>query len=539
MSPSRIAVLLCSNEARPEKRPSLERLAAFAATLDDVVFVELFQGDLTPSDRARVAKKLVQHRPDRAVLVGTSFRGIEPQYRELVVASGIGSGMVEVVNLGWPSNSNAVAPPSDANARTLLRMAIAKCRLLSPSILVRTDILRRAVVLGNGLCATVVSLELVTQGFDVDMLLIGNELISLDGYAFPDDSSRSDAATKMASMHPSSRIRLHHISEVSSIKGFAGDFEITFKGIDGNESVKGGAIVLAQEPELVGTERENSSVMTNSSFRSMIDADAAVPKVVVFVEGSPGKGSCPAQGTTAAIENALAIKKRRPEMQVYVLAKDIDAPGAFERTYHRAQGSGIVFVRGDFSYRNLEEDPGSLIINDPVAGEVRIRPSLIVRDATFDIRANSDFAKKLGLRSSGDGMAQRFSTRLHAGETAREGVYVCHGLGASILASDNISEASAVASSVSELLSKSFLEHGAETAFVDEEKCSACLACVRICPYDAPLIGEKGKAEIQIARCQGCGMCVSLCPSKAIDQRGWTDAQLSVEIMIASKGERE
>jgi heterodisulfide reductase subunit A len=114
---------------------------------------------------------------------------------------------------------------------------------------------------------------------------------------------------------------------------------------------------------------------------------------------------------------------------------------------------------------------------------------------------------------------------------------VCQGLNASLLASDNISEACAVSSSVSELLSRSFLEHGAEVAFVDKEKCSACLACVRICPYDAPLLDEKGKAEIQVAICQGCGMCVSLCPSKAIDQMRWTDAQLSAEIAIASKGE--
>jgi heterodisulfide reductase subunit A-like polyferredoxin len=132
-------------------------------------------------------------------------------------------------------------------------------------------------------------------------------------------------------------------------------------------------------------------------------------------------------------------------------------------------------------------------------------------------------------------MVKGLSTRLHAGETVKEGVFVCQGLNASVLASDNISEACAVASSVSELLSRSFLEHGAEVAFVDKEKCSACLACVRICPYDAPLIGEKGKAEIQVASCQGCGICVSLCPSKAIDQWRWSDANLSAEITTASK----
>lgn len=539
MNPSRIAVLICFKEGGLEKRPDLERLASFARTLDDVVMTESLDGALTPSDRDRIVEKLVLHRPDRAVFVGTSFWEIEPHCRELIVASGIAPGMVEVINLGWPLDSAPRGSSSDANARTLLRMAIAKCQLLSPSILVRTDILRSAIVLGNGLGAAVVSFELVAQGFDVDVLLIGTEPIGLGVYAFPDEPSRLDAASKMASIRFSSRVRLHRHCEILSVKGSAGDFEITFKGADGSEGVKGGVIVLAQEPDLVGNWQGDLSVITNSALRDMINANLTFPKVIVFIGGSIEKDSCPAKGTTATIENALVIKKKRPETQVYVLARDIDAPGVFEKTYQTAQRSGVMFVRGDFSYHFLPEDPGRLIIHDPVVGEVSIRPGLVVRDVVFDLRSNSHLIRKLGLRSNDDGTVQGLSTRLHAGETTKEGVFICRGLGASVLASDNISEASAVASSVSELLSKAFLEHGAEVAFVDKEKCSACLACVRICPYDAPLIGEKGKAEIQITICQGCGMCVSLCPSKAIDQRRWIDAQLSAEIMTASKGEKE
>jgi heterodisulfide reductase subunit A len=405
-----------------------------------------------------------------------------------------------------------------------------------PPALVRTDVIRRAIVLGNGLSSAIVSLELAAQGFDVDLFPIGEEL-EPTVYAFHNEQCRKDAISKMASMHTSPRIRSHHGCEISSVKGHAGDFEMIFDQAGESRRVKGGAIVLAHEPDLVDGRSGQRSVVTNGSLRAMIDANEPIPNVVVFIESSDGKGNCPAQGTTASIETALAIKMRRPDASVYVLARDVDAPGTFERTYQMAQKSGVIFVRGDLSYRFLLGDPVTMIIDDPVAGEVRIHPDMIVREAAFDLRSNSQLARMLGLRSSDNGIVKCFSTRLHAGETLREGVFVCQGLNASILASDNISEACAVASSVSELLSKSFLEHGAEVAFVDKEKCSACLACVRICPYDAPLIDEKGKAEIQVASCQGCGMCVSLCPSKAIDQMRWTDAQLSAEIAIASKGE--
>jgi heterodisulfide reductase subunit A len=403
--------------------------------------------------------------------------------------------------------------------------------------LVRTEVVKKAVVLGNGLSAALISVELAGQGYDVDILMPGNELVDLSLYAFPDDYSRNDAAEKIKRNVSSPSIRMHRDCEISSLIGSAGDFEIAFTEANGNGIIKGGAIVFAQDPFLLGGEHSASQI-SNSELRDRIEAYALIPNVVVFIEGSGVRGSCPAQGTAASIENALVIKNRRPETQVYILTRDVGALGAFERTYQIAQEKGIVFFRGDYSYRFAKWEPCGLIVSDPIVGEVRICPDLIVRDEAFELGANSNLARKLGLSLSREGQALGFSTRLHAGETIREGVFVCHGIGASILASDNISEAYAVASSVSEMLSKDFLEHGTEAAFVDKEKCSACLACVRICPYDAPFIDDKGKAEIGVTSCQGCGICVSLCPSKAIDQRNWTDAQLSAKIAIASKGAR-
>lgn len=53
----------------------------------------------------------------------------------------------------------------------------------------------------------------------------------------------------------------------------------------------------------------------------------------------------------------------------------------------------------------------------------------------------------------------------------------------------------------------------------DEELCVHCLTCVRICPYDVPIINEDGKVTIRNEQCQACGLCLSACPVYAIKFR--------------------
>jgi formate dehydrogenase beta subunit len=49
-----------------------------------------------------------------------------------------------------------------------------------------------------------------------------------------------------------------------------------------------------------------------------------------------------------------------------------------------------------------------------------------------------------------------------------------------------------------------------------EEKCIACLTCVRVCPYGVPVVRAAGKVDIRVDQCQACGICVSECPARAI-----------------------
>jgi 2-oxoacid:acceptor oxidoreductase delta subunit (pyruvate/2-ketoisovalerate family) len=80
------------------------------------------------------------------------------------------------------------------------------------------------------------------------------------------------------------------------------------------------------------------------------------------------------------------------------------------------------------------------------------------------------------------------------------------------------------------MLSKQYLTLSGVKARVDQDKCAACLICVRVCPYEVPRINEEGVSEIDKALCQGCGICASECPAKAIELNWFEDLQITSEI---------
>ena len=68
-------------------------------------------------------------------------------------------------------------------------------------------------------------------------------------------------------------------------------------------------------------------------------------------------------------------------------------------------------------------------------------------------------------------------------------------------------------------------------AAVDEERCSACLNCLEVCPFSAIDTVEKdGRlvARVQQSLCTGCGNCASTCRVRAIEVSGFKDDQIYV-----------
>jgi len=104
-----------------------------------------------------------------------------------------------------------------------------------------------------------------------------------------------------------------------------------------------------------------------------------------------------------------------------------------------------------------------------------------------------------------------------------------------------ITQAQAAAGRAARLLAQQALALNPVVAVVDQAKCTGCLTCVRICPYDVPRIDPRavgagailGAAEIEAARCKGCGLCAAECPAKAIQLQHYRDEQIIAQVEAA------
>jgi NADPH-dependent glutamate synthase beta subunit-like oxidoreductase/coenzyme F420-reducing hydrogenase delta subunit len=55
------------------------------------------------------------------------------------------------------------------------------------------------------------------------------------------------------------------------------------------------------------------------------------------------------------------------------------------------------------------------------------------------------------------------------------------------------------------------------------DKCAACLTCLRVCPFDIPVVTDV--ARIESSLCQACGMCIADCPANAIIAKSWSQEE--------------
>jgi heterodisulfide reductase subunit A len=233
-----------------------------------------------------------------------------------------------------------------------------------------------------------------------------------------------------------------------------------------------------------------------------------------------------------AVKNALKLKKQNPEMNVFVLYRDIRTYGFREKYYQQAREAGVIFVRYNREAPPSVAGENDLVItvNSPDFPEpIEIEADRVVLSTGVDaLKDNRKLADMLKVPLNADGFYVEAHVKLRPVDFATEGIFLCGLAHSPKMVDENISQACAAAARATTVLSKTQLEVSGQVSNVDQDKCISCLTCVRACPYSAPFVNIDRKAEIAAAKCMGCGICAAECPAHAINLRHFETEQFDV-----------
>ncbi|MBW2651347.1 MAG: CoB--CoM heterodisulfide reductase iron-sulfur subunit A family protein [Deltaproteobacteria bacterium] len=234
-----------------------------------------------------------------------------------------------------------------------------------------------------------------------------------------------------------------------------------------------------------------------------------------------------------------------PDVEIYILYRDIRTYGFREDIYNEAREKGIIFIRYDLDRKpQVEEELEShglprlkVTVKDILLNEdLVLHPDFISLATAIVPNDQKELASIFKVPLNKDGFFVEAHMKLRPVDFASEGIFVCGMAHYPKPIEESIAQAQAAAARASTILSKEYIEAEGMVAAVDEELCSTCFTCVKVCPYKVPHMNERGRAEIEPMQCQGCGICVAECPADAIEFKYISDKQImaSCEALLAS-----
>jgi heterodisulfide reductase subunit A len=218
-----------------------------------------------------------------------------------------------------------------------------------------------------------------------------------------------------------------------------------------------------------------------------------------------------------------------------------------ESYYEKARQKGVIFIRYSkdkkpkvkTGSKGIDVEVKDIILGENLlihAGHLILSPAIVPRTE------NTEIAQKLKVPLNEDNFFLEAHVKLRPVDFATEGMFLTGLAHSPKSINETIVQSYGAASRALIIISKNKYYTDAPIAKVDEELCSGCGVCEKICPYNAIEMitkTEDGKtkrlSKVLEGVCKGCGSCVSACPSGAIEQKGFKREQIISMIDAATK----
>ncbi|MBE0430281.1 MAG: FAD-dependent oxidoreductase [Dehalococcoidia bacterium] len=560
----RIGVFVCHCGVNIGGYLDVPEVADYARTLPNVEYAERNLFTCSQDTQEKIKKAIEEYRLNRVVVASCTPRTHEPMFRETIRQAGLNPYLFEMANIRDQCSWVHMHEQEEATvkAEDLVRMAVAKAALIEPLTPVALPVNHRALVIGGGVAGMTSALTLAEQGFEVDLIERSNVLGGITrrihfGLEGEDIQEFLDGLIHKVQEHP--RIRVYTDTWIVDVHGYVGNFTTEVMRYRGRvvEKLEHGVTIIATGAEEYKPEEylygKDPRVLTQLELEEELLKKA--PDIVncdnlVMIQcvgcRDENRPYCSRVCCNRAINNALRLKEMKPDMNIYILYRDVRTYGFSEKYYEEARQKGVIFVRYDLENKprvsQRRRDSRFLLgveTYDPVLGQnVVIDADILALSAAMvpSPEAN-ELAMLYKVPLNQDGFFLEAHVKLRPVDFATDGVFVCGLAHAPKTIEESIAQAKAAAARASLVLVKDAVTGEGIVASVNEKICTGCGICEAMCPYVAIAVDrEKGVSVVNAALCKGCGTCCAACPSGAVQQRGFTREEISAALSAALAG---
>jgi heterodisulfide reductase subunit A-like polyferredoxin len=556
----RIGVFICHCGINIGAYVDVGSIVEYVKTLENVVYAEENMYTCSQDSQEKIVEKIKENKLNRVIVASCTPRTHEPLFQATIQEAGLNPHLFEMANIrdqcSWVHMNDSAG--ATEKSKYLVKMAVAKSRLIEPLPVITLDVNQKALVIGGGIAGMNSALSIADQGYEVFVVEKEKELGGMSRrihWNFDNDNVQNYLNNLIEKVEKHKKIKVFKNAKIENVQGYIGNYKTTIQNTKVKLDIEHGVIVVATGAAEFKPDEycygKDSRVLTQLELEEKIaKKENFKGKTIVMIQcvGSreENRPYCSRICCNDAVKNALKIKEKHPDSEIYILYRDMRTYGLKEKYYEKARENGVVFIRYETDEKPIVKKGKKdleVIVRDIILDEkLLIHADLItLSSAVLPNKDNKDIAKLLKVPLNEDGFFLEAHVKLRPVDFSTEGIFLAGMAHSPKSISESISQAYAAAGRALTIISKDNYSTEAIVSNVNEDLCCGCGICEVTCPYSAVERVKKqidGKerlvSHVTEGLCKGCGSCTAACPAGAIEQKGFKRNQILSMVDAAS-----
>ncbi|NVM28717.1 MAG: CoB--CoM heterodisulfide reductase iron-sulfur subunit A family protein [Candidatus Helarchaeota archaeon] len=547
----RIGVFICHCGINIGSIVNVPEVVEFAKKLPNVVHAERNLYTCSQDTQDKMKDLIEEYDLNRVVVASCTPRTHEPLFQNTIREAGLNFYLFSMANIREHVSWVHRADPKTATekAKDLVAMAVAKARLQEPLYNYTIKMIQAGIVIGGGIAGMSAALQLARQGYQAYLIEKSPELGGIAKkikFLANGEDLTSHIETLKNQLHSNDKVKVFLDAEIKEIGGSIGNFSATISSNGKTEQIEAGTIIIATGgKEYTPTEYnygKDDRVLTQLELEERIyNKNLGDTKTIVMIQciGSrcEERNYCSRVCCSEALKNAIAVKQLNPNIDMYVLYRDIRSYGFREEYYRKAREMGVKFIRFTPNKQPvLKYEEGKLIIlvfDYIFKKTIKIKPDLLVLSAGIVPNVDENLTTQLKLPLDEFQFFLEAHTKLRPIDFSANGLYLCGVAHSPKFIDETIAQAKGAVSRACTFMSKDEIELEGIKPRINPDICVGCGICTEQCPFDALSlisIGERKIAYCTPTKCHGCGACAASCPRGASELVHFNDSEIISQI---------